>query len=250
MNKNEPHILITGGSGKVGSAIVEAFLEKNIKVTNVSKSGSMPKIKNKLDKNLFCVKLDVTDEKSFSRFMDKLIFSRGIVTSLINCCSYRPMIKGFEDDIENWKKSILDNSLALFVPSRICAKHMAKNQTEGSIITISSIYGLVAPQFGIYEGFDFISEPDYSYNKHASIGFTKYLASYYAKDGIRANVIAPGGFKINQPEAFLQRYNDVVPQKRMAYSSDIKGLVTFLASNESRYITGTVIPLDGGWTTI
>ena len=112
--------------------------------------------------------------------------------------------------------SIINNSLSLFVPTRNCINHMIANNIKGSIITISSIYGIVAPQFKIYEDCDFISEPDYSYNKSAAIGFSKYIASLYAKSNITSNVIAPGGFLSNQPEKFKARYNDIVPQGRMA----------------------------------
>ena len=72
----------------------------------------------------------------------------------------------------------------------------------------------------------------------------------YAKNNITANVIAPGGFFNNQPEGFLERYNSIVPQGKMANKNDIKGLVLFLSSEKARYINGAVIPLDGGWTAI
>ena len=160
------------------------------------------------------------------------------------------MKKGIQDDLVKWQDSIINNSLSLFVPTRSCINHMISNNIQGSIITISSIYGIVAPQFKIYEDCDFISEPDYSYNKSAAIGFSKYIASLYAKSNITSNVIAPGGFLSNQPEKFKARYNDIVPQGRMANGKDIKELVVFLASDSARYINGAVIPLDGGWTAI
>ena len=95
-----------------------------------------------------------------------------------------------------------------------------------------------------------ISEPDYSYNKFASIGFTKYISGFYAKNNITANIITPGGVFNNQEEVFLKRYEERVPLKRMANAKDIQGLACFLASKEARYITGAVIPVDGGWTNI
>ena len=250
MNLNNKHVIVTGGSGIVGSSIVEAFLEENYKVTSLSRSSPKIKINSDNKKNLRYEKVDVSREREFKPFLKKIISERGNIDTLVNCCSNRPMKKGMNDDITKWEESIISNAMSLFVPSRLCVQHMLENNIQGSIITISSIYGLVAPQFEIYEGFDFISEPDYSYNKYGSIGFTKYLASLYAKNNITANVIAPGGFFNNQPEVFLERYNSIVPRGKMANKDDIKGLVLFLSSDKARYINGSVIPLDGGWTAI
>ncbi len=247
MNK---HVVITGGSGKVGSSIVEAFLEDGAKVTSISKSGNKPQTKLRNNSNLHCEKLDVTNEEDFKKFLKEITATNGNVNTLVNCCSYRPMTKGIDDEIQKWEDSIIQNGMSLFIPCRACIRNMLENNIKGSIITISSIYGLVSPQFRIYEDFDFISEPDYSYNKHASIGFTKYIATLYAKRNITANIIAPGGFLDKQPEEFLDKYNEIVPNGRMAKRNDIKGLVLFLSGDYARYINGAVIPLDGGWTSI
>lgn len=250
MKLNNKHVIVTGGSGIVGSSIVEAFVEEGYIVTSISRSGKKRKHHFDDHNNLFYEKLDLTNEEEFKKLLEKIISERGNIYTLVNCCSHRPMTKGIEDEITKWEESIISNAMTLFIPSRLCIKHMIEKKIEGSIITISSIYGIVAPQFKIYEGFEFVSEPDYSYNKYASIGFTKYLASLYAKKNITANVIAPGGFLNNQPQQFLEKYNAIVPQGNMANKNDIKGLVLFLASEKARYINGAVIPLDGGWTAI
>ena len=243
------HCLVTGGTGKIGSCIVKGFLERGAKVTSINRTKS-----NKLE-HLKCdrlkqVHLDVTNEKEFKSLIDDLDNKSENVTTLVNACSYRPMNECMSDTIDKWKDSILNNSLALFIPTRSCIEMMVKNKVQGSIITISSIYGIVSPQFSIYEGVSFKSEPDYSYNKFASIGFTKYIASYYAKNKIIANVISPGGVFNNQEEKFVEKYNSIVPLSRMANAKDIEGLACFLASEEARYISGSVIPVDGGWTNI
>ncbi len=243
------HCLVTGGTGKIGSCIVKGFLERGAKVTSINRNKSNKLEHLKCDK-LNQVNLDVTNEKEFKSLMGDLDNKSEKVTTLVNACSYRPMNKCMSDTIDKWKESILNNSLALFIPTRNCLEMMVKNKVQGSIITISSIYGIVSPQFSIYDGVSFKSEPDYSYNKFASIGFTKYIASYYAKNKIIANVISPGGLFNNQEEKFVERYKSIVPLNRMADGKDIQGLACFLASEEARYITGSVIPVDGGWTNI
>ena len=121
---------------------------------------------------------------------------------------------------------------------------------RGSIINISSIYGMVAPDMNIYEESDFETEPDYPFIKGGIISFSKYLSSYYSKKKVRVNCILPGGFFNNQQEPFLSKYIAKTPLGRMANHDDMKGVALFLSSEVSSYITGSVIPVDGGWTAI
>lgn len=137
----------------------------------------------------------------------------------------------------------------MFVTCRAFGNAMAI-EGRGSIINISSIYGMVAPDMSIYEGSDFEIEPDYPFIKGGIISFSKYLSSYYSKKNVRVNWISPGGFFNNQEEPFLSRYIAKTPFGRMDSHDDMKGVALFLASEASSYITGSVIPVDGGWTAI
>jgi len=128
-------------------------------------------------------------------------------------------------------------------------EHLAM-QWQHKVAVVSSIYGIVAPDMNIYEGSDFETEPDYPFTKGGTIMFSKYLASYYANRKVRVNCIAPGGFYNNQPEPFLTKYTEKTPLGRMANHDDMKGVALFLASRASEYITGCVIPVDGGWTAV
>ncbi len=159
-------------------------------------------------------------------------------------------MKNFLDDTtENWNESMRINSLGLFITCRRFANEMSKYD-GGSIINISSIYGVVAPDKSIYKNTDLNTEPDYPYTKGGMIMFSKYLASYYADKNIRVNCIAPGGLYNNQDSNFYNAYVKKVPMGRMASSEDMKGVAIFLASDASSYITGLVIPVDGGFTII
>ena len=121
-------------------------------------------------------------------------------------------------------------------------------QGRGSIINISSIYGEVGNDPNLYIGTDMHPPPTYSFVKAGMINFTRYLACFYGKQGIRANCISPGGYLAGQAEAFLDRYNARVPIGRMLDNEDIKGAVVFLASDASSYVTGANLMVDGGWT--
>lgn len=118
----------------------------------------------------------------------------------------------------------------------------------GSIINIGSTYGVVAPDFSIYEGTQMTMPAAYSAIKGGLITFTKYLAAYYGKDKVRANVVSPGGIFDHQPKSFVEKYSKRVPLGRMGEPSDVAGAVVFLASDASKYVTGHNLMVDGGWT--
>ena len=156
------------------------------------------------------------------------------------------MKKFFHDTPDNWDKSMEVNARGMFVTCRAFGNAMAK-QGKGSIINISSIYGLVAPDMSIYEGSDFETEPDYPFIKGGIISFSKYLSSYYSKKNVRVNCISPGGFFNDQEEPFLSKYIAKTPLGRMASEDDFRGVVAYLASDMSKYMTGQNLSVDGGW---
>jgi len=92
--------------------------------------------------------------------------------------------------------------------------------------------------------------PTYSFVKAGMINYTRYLASYYGKQGVRANCISPGGYFNNQPQPFVDAYSSRVPLGRLMDREDIQGAVVFLASDAGRYVTGTNLMVDGGWTSV
>ncbi len=245
--------VVIGGAGKIGFPMAEALAEAGAKVYITSTKEehyqeAVEKLQNQdLQVSGFC--MDQSDEGDVLKSIEKISIECKIPDILINSGYERPMKKFFNDSIENWDRSMDVNARGLFITCRAFGKAMVQ-QGHGSIINIASIYGLVAPDMKIYEGSNFETEPDYPFVKGGTIMFTKYLASYFAKSGVRVNCIAPGGFYNNQQEPFLSNYINKVPLKRMAYHDDMKGVSVFLASEASSYITGAVIPVDGGWTII
>jgi NAD(P)-dependent dehydrogenase (short-subunit alcohol dehydrogenase family) len=136
-----------------------------------------------------------------------------------------------------------------FLCSRIALEQMRK-QRSGSLVNMSSIYGHLGPDFGVYDGTDMTMPAAYSAIKGAITNFTRYLASYYGKSNVRVNSISPGGVFANQPESFVSAYEKKVPLGRMATPKDIVAAVHFLLSDESSYITGQNLVVDGGWSII
>ena len=122
-------------------------------------------------------------------------------------------------------------------------------QKSGNIINMASIYGFAAPRFEIYDGTSMTMAVEYAAIKGGIINLTKYLASYLGKYNIRVNAISPGGIEDRQPASFIKKYtSNVFLGERMARSDDITGVLLFLLSDQSRYITGQNIIVDGGWT--
>ena len=168
-------------------------------------------------------------------------------------CTY-PKTKDWKNNsfdkinVSSYKKN--DMHLNSYVWSaKIIADLMKKNK-KGSIILLSSIYGVVGQDLSIYEGTKMQESMTYSVIKGGINNLTKQMASYYGKFQIRINALCAGGVFENQNERFVKNYKKKVPLKRMATSSDIALSVIFLASDASSYITGTTFMVDGGWTSI
>jgi NAD(P)-dependent dehydrogenase (short-subunit alcohol dehydrogenase family) len=133
----------------------------------------------------------------------------------------------------------------------LCCQKVAeqmKLQGSGSIINFASIYGVVAPDFSIYEGTTMTMPVAYSAIKGGIIALSKYLATYYAKDNIRVNCVSPGGVFDNQADNFVEKYLAKTPLGRMGTPKDMVGAVLYLASDASLYVTGFNLIVDGGWT--
>ena len=131
--------------------------------------------------------------------------------------------------------------------TRTFGNHMAE-QGKGSIINISSIQGMIGPDYTLYEGLDMPVPPDYYFHKGGVLQLTRHAASTLGPKGVRVNVISPGGLLGNQGEKFIKRYSARTFLGRMADQEDLKSAIVFLASDASAYITGANIPVDAGYT--
>jgi len=154
----------------------------------------------------------------------------------------------FEDyPLDLWQKAIDINLTGAFLFARETGK-VLKAGGGGSLINISSIYGVVGPDHRLYEGQPFSSFPAYSASKAGIIGFTRWLATWWAKDNIRVNCVSPGGVYNGHNQKFVDAYSNRTPMGRMADREDITGILVYLLSDSSQYCTGQNLIVDGGLT--
>lgn len=241
-------IIVTGALGKLGQNLCKNLHNSNASVIAIAR---LKNKKKELVKKIssFCdlYDCDVSNEEEFKEIIVQIKSKYKEINGLVTTTSFRPMKLGIDDSIENWIDSVSKNSAAIFIPCRCVGKIMCK-QKLGSIVNVSSIYGLGAPLPNLYKGTDLKTEPDYPFIKGGTIALTKYLASFFGEYNVRVNVITPGGIFNNQPEIFLGNYSKRVPLQRMAFEDEVSNTISFLLSDQSTYITGATIPIDGGWS--
>ena len=152
-----------------------------------------------------------------------------------------------KDRYDDFVENIGLNLGGYFTTSQKFARYFQK-QGYGNIINISSIYGVVAPKFEVYDGTTMTTPVEYAAIKSGLIHLTKYMAKYFKGMNIKVNTLSPGGIFDNQPETFLENYKDQCLDKGMLDKSDLKGTLVFLLSDMSKYINGQNIIVDDGFS--
>ncbi len=246
--------LVSGGAGPLfGSSISEALAEAGATVITASRSLERnQEFTERLQQQGYkacAMQLDIADLESIEALRTRVLEQFGRLDVLINSAVVARGGDFDEQTPEYWEFSARGNMVGLFAMCKAFVPGMAA-QGHGSVINISSIYGVVANDPSLYEGTDMKQPPDYTFVKAGMLNFTRYLANYFGKQGVRANCICPGGYYSEQPGPFLTNYTKRCPLGRMLGNEDIKGAVVFLASDASEYITGTTLMVDGGWTSL
>jgi NAD(P)-dependent dehydrogenase (short-subunit alcohol dehydrogenase family) len=238
-------ILITGGSGLIGKAIIADIAQKGGIAINADIT-----VENDLGQHT--IYLDITNEDSIKSVIDQVYNYFNKIDGLVNAAYPRTKNWGekFETvSINSWRKNVDMQMNSIFYICQQTLKYM-QTTSSGSIVNIASIYGVVGNDFTLYEGLNMGSVAAYSAIKGGIINFTRYLASLYGKHNVRINCVSPGGIFDNQNPVFVERYNAKVPMKRMGNPDDIAPAVSFMLSDEAKYITGQNLIVDGGWTVI
>ena len=253
-------VVITGGAGLLGLQHGEAINHcGGVAVVADLDIKAAESVANKIGRKAVGYRLDVTSQESIDKLLSDLVTKYGKVDSLINNAAINPIVsdKGldrtrFEDvTLANLQKELDVNLLGAVLCSKTFGAHFAANG-GGTIVNISSELGIIGPdqrlykQKGLKDNEQPVKPVGYSIAKAGLIGLTKYLATYWPEQGVRANAICPGGVEANQSQEFLDEITKRIPLARMAQPHEYQALVAFLCSQSSSYLTGAVISADGG----
>jgi len=248
--------LVTAGAGPLfGSSISEALASAG--ATLITASRSLERNQQFADRlrrhghDAHGLAFDLSDVNSIEQLRDDVLARFGRLDVLVNCALGREGYAGGFDEqtTDDWLAAAQSDMVGLFGVVKAFLPAMIE-AGRGSIINVASIYGIVSNDPGIYAGTEMRQPPNYTFVKGGMLNFTRYLAAYYGRHGVRTNALSPGGYFNDQPAPFVEAYNRRVPLGRMMNHEDIAGAAVFLASDASAYVNGHNLVVDGGWTAI
>jgi NAD(P)-dependent dehydrogenase (short-subunit alcohol dehydrogenase family) len=239
--------IVTGGAGQLGSEITRGLEEHGARVAVFDVAADR-------------FNVDVTDRAAIEAATDEVAREWGVPHVLVNAAALDSPpdappeeVGPFEAYPEESFDQVMDvNVKGTFLTCQVVGARMAA-EGRGSIVNVSSIYGMLSPVQDVYDfrrrgGEEFFKPVAYSVSKSAIYNLTRYLATYWAKSGVRVNTLTLAGVWNDQPQEFLDAYTPRVPLGRMADVREVVGPVVFLASDASSYVTGANLVADGGWS--
>jgi NAD(P)-dependent dehydrogenase (short-subunit alcohol dehydrogenase family) len=257
--------IITGGAGLLGKKHAEAIAELGgicflLDVNDEAGEKTAMEISETYHTLCMYYHCDITKEDQLVEVKNTVLEKYDTIDILINNAAIDPKVKNnamvnlsrLENFmVDQWNIEVAVGLTGAMLCSKIFGYEMAKRKS-GVIINISSDLGIIAPDQRLYrdetlnEEQQAVKPVTYSVIKHGLIGLTKYLATYWANEGIRSNTLCPAGVYNNQPDEFVERISNLIPMKRMANKDEYKGAIAFLASDASAYMNGATIIIDGG----
>jgi len=254
---NKRVVIVTGCSGHLGTQICYSLKESSDAIVIFGIDTTKPRPGDHID-HFFPLDLGLLDDipATVGQIEAELSCDRTLSSDyslgVVNNAAFYGEIDGWgvdflEETPKAWEQVFRVN---LFAPFFLCqAMASLLRSHSGRVVNVSSIAGLVAPQFDLYTGTDMTNEASYGASKAGLNHLTKWLASWFAGD-VRVNGVAPGGIERGQEMSFKDRYISRTISGRMATEIDISDVICFLLSDRSKYINGQVIAVDGGWTSI
>jgi NAD(P)-dependent dehydrogenase (short-subunit alcohol dehydrogenase family) len=246
--------VVTGGMGQLGSVYAAGLAEREMRVAVFDIAVG------DVSDGVRAYDVDVTDRASIEKAAREVEAEWGAPHLLVNNAGLdsppdapAEEVGPFETYPESSFDAVMDvNVKGAFLCCQVIGGAMAR-EGRGSIVNVSSIYGLLSPVQDLYafrrdEGETFVKPVAYSVSKSALLNLTRYLATYWAKSGVRVNTLTLAGVWNQQPAAFLEAYAARVPMGRMLEAGEALGAVVFLASDASSYVTGANLVVDGGWS--
>lgn len=258
-------VVITGAAGLLGQEHAKAVLSEggiaillDIDYAQLEKSSFM--LVEKYPERIFLFRCNITKDSEVESLALQIVQTIGTPTGLVNNAAINPSVERNTEKFSRiedisyieWSRQFDVGLYGSFLCTKVFGNYMIEKGIMGSIVNISSDHGLIAPNQSLYEveGIPENEQPvkpvTYSVIKHGLIGLSKYFATYWAKSGIRSNTLCPGGVANGQPLEFLERFNSLVPLGRPAFPHEYQGAVIFLLSEDSNYMTGSTIVIDGG----
>lgn len=254
----DKYAFITGGLGLIGREVVCALASCGAKtiVLDISDAtgNDVAEALSASECDVHFEHFDVTDLENAPSRLESLVQKYDNRLDVWINCSY-PKTADWGNPVEKlsldtWRKNIDMHMNSYAWLSRQAALMMRDRKTHGAIVNFSSIYGVVANDFTLYEGTTMTGPMAYAAIKAGIISITRYLASYFGPSGIRMNTVCPGGIFDQQQAEFVKQYEHRTPLRRMGRPEDVASAVLFLASDAASYITGQTLMVDGGWTII
>lgn len=261
-------ILLTGSSGFFGRYISKAFLEVGARAILLSRSAALSKqvkeYRRQFGKDaVFGFQVDFYKRRALEETLRK-VEQRFDIDVVINNAYDLSRKTGFNtptghlesSTYSQWKSAFESGIYWAVLTTQIIGEQL-KRKGKGSIINISSMYGVVSPSPKLYEGTDLFNPPTYSVNKAGILALTRYTASFWGRYGVRCNAVLPGPFSnvesessnsVRSDDPFLERLKENTVLHRIGHPNDLRGLLIYLACDASSYMTGQAIRIDGGWT--
>ena len=274
MSKNHPIsvedkvIIITGATGLIGKEIGFMLLKNDAKVIFADiNQDTLLKTEDEIKQfasssQYLCVVLDITNEQSIKNCVDQTVHKFKCIDTLINNAAIDAKFDKLgtsninNSRFENYPLELLKKSIdvnitgTIMMTQQVCKQMLV--QKSGSIINLASTYSLVAPNQSLYDfgnGDEIKYKPvDYIATKSFVPNYTRYLATFYAKENIRCNAIVPHGIINDHDEAFQSNFAKYSPLGRMCNRSELNGVFILMCSDASSYMTGSIVVVDGGWT--
>ncbi len=245
--------LVTGGAGLYGRQIVAALAEAGA-TTYIASRGiealeAVAREERARGFHVRALPLDLGDESSIDTLVAQIAEETDGCDILVNNAVTRNPAALWGGPMDAYDEALRVNASSLFYLTHLISEGM-KTRGRGSIINIGSMMGTVGVEPANYVGTNMHDNPSplYFYEKGGMQNFSRWAASILGAHGIRVNCVAPGGFFTGQPGPFVAAYSERTQLGRMANETDLKGIIVFLASDASAYITGANIPIDGGYT--
>jgi NAD(P)-dependent dehydrogenase (short-subunit alcohol dehydrogenase family) len=246
--------VVTGGAGQLGRVFVEGLAARGMQVASFDvASGPVPAATREYY-------VDITDRDALASALEDVVGDLGVPHLLVNNAGLdsppdapAAEVGPFEDVPEEAFDSVMDvNVKGAVLCCQTVGGAMAR-AGRGSIVNVSSVYGMLSPVQDLYEfrrarGETFVKPVAYSVSKSALLNLTRYLATYWAKDGVRVNTLTFAGVWNDQDEEFLSAFASRSPMGRMLDEREALGALVFLASDASSYVTGSNLVVDGGWS--